>query len=356
MMDPAFQNLFFSTKASMGDAPHTPTTMVISNPHKPPNAIHETEEEISDGDGEMGGLEFLTSDLNVRRPVQSTESLPAPENPPSKHLAWKRGELVGRGSFGSVYKCLDLNTGRLMADKEFLFVGDNIESQISMAERELSVMEGLDHINIVRYIGFRRHGMSLEAFQEFISGGTLAKMIQQFGAFPERLVQNYTGQLLSGLKYLHDRRIVHRDIKSANCLITGDGIVKLADFGCSRTLETVMSQRDGCATLCGTPHYMAPEVIKQQRNVGRRSDIWSLGCLVVEMSTGKPPFSDIRNATAIMYRIASTSEMPPLPTEMSSELVSFIHACFTRDPQARPTATQLLGHPFIHKQYPELDT
>ncbi|KAA6320426.1 MAG: putative protein kinase, partial [Streblomastix strix] len=112
-------------------------------------------------------------------------------------------------------------------------------------------------------------------------------------------------QILEGLAYLHDHKIVHRDIKSANCLVAGEGIVKLADFGCSKTIETVMSSGQGCATLCGTPHYMAPEVIRQQRNVGRRSDIWSLGCTVIEMITGKPPYADIKNATACIFKIAS---------------------------------------------------
>jgi serine/threonine protein kinase len=167
-----------------------------------------------------------------------------------------------------------------------------------------------------------------------IKGGSIAKLISSFGVFPEPLAREYTRQICEGLAYLHDHKIVHRDIKSANCLVTGEGVVKLyvdlccellyirADFGCSKSIETIMSFGQGCATLCGTPQfdiilffffdfnpnlllcsYMAPEVIRQQRNVGRRSDIWSLGCTLIEMITGQPPYADIKNATACIFKI-----------------------------------------------------
>ena len=98
---------------------------------------------------------------------------------------------------------------------------------------------------------------------------------------------------------------------------------------------------------------MAPEVIRQQKNVGRRSDIWSLGCTIIEMLTGKPPYSDIKNATACIFKIASSNEIPPLPKFASPECTDFLKRCFVRDPLKRATAKELLAHPFLKKQYEE---
>ncbi|KAH7829476.1 putative Serine/threonine protein kinase STE11 B (STE11B) [Monocercomonoides exilis] len=268
-------------------------------------------------------------------------------------LYLKRGDIIGRGSFGTVYKCLDLKTGKLLADKEYIFESSGLEQQIANAEREILIMQHLVHPNVVQYMGCQRNGNILDVFQEFVTGGSIARLLSTFGTFPEPLVQVYTKQITEGLAYLHDHKIVHRDIKSANCLVTGEGVIKLADFGCSKTIETVMSYGQGCATLCGTPYYMAPEVIRQQRNVGRRSDIWSLGCTVIEMLTGKPPYSDIKNATACIFKIASSSETPPIPKFASPELTDFLKRCFVRDPVKRATSRELLRHPFLRREYDE---
>ncbi|KAH7817769.1 putative Serine/threonine protein kinase STE11 A (STE11A) [Monocercomonoides exilis] len=273
--------------------------------------------------------------------------------PSQDQLYLKRGDIIGRGSFGTVYRCLDLKTGKLLADKEYIFESSGLEQQIANAEREILIMQHLVHPNIVQYMGCQRNGNILDVFQEFVTGGSIARLLSTFGTFPEPLVQVYTRQITEGLAYLHDHKIVHRDIKSANCLVTGEGVVKLADFGCSKTIETVMSFGQGCATLCGTPHYMAPEVIRQQRNVGRRSDIWSLGCTVIEMLTGKPPYADIKNATACIFKIASSSETPPIPKFASPELTDFLKRCFVRDPVKRATSRELLQHAFLKREYDE---
>ena len=96
---------------------------------------------------------------------------------------------------------------------------------------------------------------------------------------------------------------------------------------------------------------MAPEVIRQQKNVGRRSDIWSLGCTVLEMLTGKPPYAEITNATACIFKIASSTELPPIPHFVSPECEDFLKRCFVRDPLKRATARELLQHPFLSRTY-----
>ncbi|KAA6378445.1 MAG: putative Mitogen-activated protein kinase kinase kinase A [Streblomastix strix] len=345
-----FSKAFMST-------PTAYSSIVITNPDLPPPASASTREE--ENEGLLDNSSYKVDHLHVSQfPAGQQTQLARnqtlePPKPLQEQLFLKRGDIIGRGSFGTVYRCLDLKTGRMLADKEFVFETGVADQQIANAEREIQIMQNLKHPNIVMYMGCQRDGNTLDVFQEFVTGGSIARLLSNFGVFPEPLAQVYTHQILEGLAYLHDHKIVHRDIKSANCLVAGEGIVKLADFGCSKTIETVMSSGQGCATLCGTPHYMAPEVIRQQRNVGRRSDIWSLGCTVIEMITGKPPYADIKNATACIFKIASTNETPPIPNFCSQELTDFLRRCFVRDPLKRATARELLQHPFLSRTYDE---
>ena len=260
--------------------------------------------------------------------------------------SWKRGDLIGKGAFGHVYVCLDLVTGKPIANKEIHFIGNNIEAQMASVQKEIDIMQRLRHTNLVCYLGVEKAGHSLNIFQEYAAVGSLTSLLEKYGVLPERVVQIYCKQMTRGLRYLHSHRIVHRDIKAANCLMGGDGTVKLADFGCSKSLETVASLREGMPTLCGTPHYMAPEVIRQ-KGVGRRSDIWSLGCTVIELLTGHPPWHEIQNYTACLFTIASGKAPPAFPPGISREGEDFLNKCFIRNPRQRPTAKSLLKHPWL---------
>merc|ERR1711865_990996 len=136
----------------------------------------------------------------------------------------------------------------------------------------------------------------------------------------------YTKQILHGLAYLHAHQIMHRDIKGANILVSNTGIIKLADFGASKKITEMLTQYD-CKSLKGTPYWMAPEVIMQAGH-GRSADIWSVGATIVEMLTGKPPYS----------------EPPTLPAHISEECLSLLMLCFQRNPKDRPTAKALRRH------------
>ena len=143
-------------------------------------------------------------------------------------------------------------------------------------------------------------------------GGSIASLLQRFGAFAEKLVAVYTRQILEGLHYLHTHHIMHRDIKGANILVDNAGCVKLADFGASRRLADLVTMESGCKSVKGTPYWMAPEVIKQTGH-GRQADIWSVACTVIEMATAKPPWSDFTTPVSAMFHIASAKGPPPLP-------------------------------------------
>ena len=310
----------------------------------------------------------------------------------STDIDWARGELLGEGAYGKVYQGLNTQTGQLMAVKEIAV--SNVEGRGGMAaerlkslaslEREIELYKRLRHRHIVRYIGMQRDedNCNLHVFLEFVPGGSIASMLTRFGHFSEQLVRLYTRQLLLGLEYLHSRRVIHRgtttggiaklrrarhpflkappdrtarlfvlplshlvDLKGANVLIDGDGVVKLADFGASTAFEQT-NLSHGFKSIRGSVYWMAPEVMKGT-GYGRRADIWSVGCTVIEMITANHPWPELDNGWAAMFHIAKAGHGPPIPETCSEQCKSFLQQCFVVDPRRRATATDLLSHPFV---------
>ncbi|GFR52579.1 hypothetical protein Agub_g15172 [Astrephomene gubernaculifera] len=251
------------------------------------------------------------------------------------------GEELGRGAYGQVYKGIDYTNGDTVAIKQISLAGipsDNLQSVMG----EIDLLKTLNHKNIVKYIGSFKTRSHLYIILEFMENGSLASIIKptKFGTFPESLVALYIAQVLQGLQYLHEQGVVHRDIKGANILTTKDGLVKLADFGVAAKLGEVEERRD----VVGTPYWMAPEVIEMTQ-VTSSSDIWSVGCLIVELLTGYPPYFDL-NACSAMFRIVQDA-MPPLPEDISPLLRDFLSRCFLKDAKLRPDARTLLQHEWL---------
>jgi len=166
-------------------------------------------------------------------------------------------------------------------------------------------------------------------------------------------VRSYTRQCLEGLKYLHEKRVIHRDIKPANILIDDGGKIMLADFGASKAMKGMATVETEVHSIRGTPYFMAPEVIKQT-NVGRKSDIWSLGGTILQMMTGEPPWKSmgLKDPAALMFKIASSGESPPIPEGTAENLRSFLSSCFQIEPKERARADELLTHAFILEEAP----
>jgi len=263
----------------------------------------------------------------------------------SGRINWKKGELLGSGAFGKVYLGLNLDTGELLAVKAVPIALDEDDEQTTSLVREISLMKVLFHENIVRYIGTQRDETMLHIFLEYVPGGSIAAVLQKFGQLSEDACRAYTKQILHGLAYLHAHQIMHRDIKGANILVSNTGIIKLADFGASKKITEMLTQYD-CKSLKGTPYWMAPEVIMQAGH-GRSADIWSVGATVVEMLTGKPPYSEFPTQVSVLFHIASTQEPPTLPNHITEECHSLLMLCFQRNPKDRPTAKALLHHPWF---------
>ncbi|XP_020587613.1 mitogen-activated protein kinase kinase kinase YODA isoform X2 [Phalaenopsis equestris] len=266
------------------------------------------------------------------------------DNPPSPGSRWKKGKLIGRGTFGHVYVGFNSESGEMCAMKEVTLFMDDAKSKESAKQlgQEISLLRQLRHQNVVQYYGCEMLEDKLYIYLEYVSGGSIHKLLQEYGQFGEPAIRSYTQQILSGLAYLHTKKTVHRDIKGANILVDPNGRVKLADFGMAKHITG-----QSCPlSFRGSPYWMAPEVIKNMNGCNLAVDIWSLGCTVLEMATSKPPWSQYEGIAA-MFKIGNSKELPTIPDHLSEEGKDFIRQCLQRDPSKRPSAAELLQHPFI---------
>ncbi|XP_061346831.1 mitogen-activated protein kinase kinase kinase 3-like [Gastrolobium bilobum] len=269
------------------------------------------------------------------------------ENISSNLSKWKKGKLLGRGTFGHVYLGFNSENGQMCAIKEVRVVSDDQTSKecLKQLNQEINLLSHFSHPNIVQYYGSELVEESLSVYLEYVSGGSIHKLLQEYGSFKEPVIQNYTRQIVSGLAYLHGRNTVHRDIKGANILVDPNGEIKLADFGMAKHINSSASM----LSFKGSPYWMAPEVVMNANGYSLPVDIWSLGCTILEMATSKPPWSQYEGVAAI-FKIGNSKDMPEIPEHLSNDAKNFIKLCLNRDPLARPTALKLLDHPFIRDQ------
>lgn len=285
---------------------------------------------------------------------------------------WQQGRFIGSGSFGTVYAAVNMDTGSVMAVKEIRMQDSQSMKQVLKAIRdEMTVLEMLKHPNIVHYYGVEVHRDRVFIFMEYCQGGSLARLLEYGRIEDEKVIQVYTMQMLEGLAYLHHMGVVHRDVKPENILLDHLGVIKFVDFGAAKviakqgrtrqtrggggggggTIGTASINGDGAKlnSMIGTPMYMSPEVITGT-NQGRQSsiDIWSMGCCVLEMATGRRPWANLDNEWAIMYHIAA-GHLPQLPSpdQMSEAGQAYLMRTLQRDPRNRPAAVDLLDDPWI---------
>ncbi|XP_041123029.1 mitogen-activated protein kinase kinase kinase 3-like [Polyodon spathula] len=269
-----------------------------------------------------------------------------PTKSPSAPVNWRRGKLLGQGAFGRVYLCYDVDTGRELAAKQVQFDPESPETskEVSALECEIQLLKNLRHERIVQYYGCLRDkaDKTLTIFMEYMPGGSVKDQLKAYGALTENVTRKYTRQILEGMSYLHSNMIVHRDIKGANILRDSAGNVKLGDFGASKRLQTICMSGTGIRSVTGTPYWMSPEVISGE-GYGRKADVWSLGCTVVEMLTEKPPWAEFE-AMAAIFKIATQPTNPQLPSHISDHCRDFLKRIFV-EAKHRPSAEELLRHP-----------
>ncbi|XP_042260397.1 mitogen-activated protein kinase kinase kinase 2 isoform X1 [Thunnus maccoyii] len=282
-------------------------------------------------------------------PTLSVMDISPPSRSPRAPTNWRLGKLLGQGAFGRVFLCYDADTGRELAVKQVQFDPESPETskEVSALECEIQLLKNLCHERIVQYYGCLRDTMerTLSIFMEYMPGGSIKDQLKSYGALTENVTRRYTRQILEGVSYLHSNMIVHRDIKGANILRDSVGNVKLGDFGASRRLQTICLSGTGIKSVTGTPYWMSPEVISGE-GYGRKADIWSVGCTVVEMLTQRPPWAEFE-AMAAIFKIATQPTNPVLPAHVSDHCRDFLKRIFVETKQ-RPSADELLRHIFVH--------
>ncbi|KAG4108704.1 Pkinase-domain-containing protein [Neocallimastix lanati (nom. inval.)] len=293
--------------------------------------------------------------MNLKQKVMPSEarfSIMVPQKP----LHWVKGQLIGQGSFSKVYHGLNLETGEIMAVKQVelclpMSQENDEESKkknkqmLDALHHEIKLLKDLNHENIVRYLGFELTDTSSNVFLEYVSGGSVSSLIAKIGKFEEPLVKSLTSQIASGIQYLHNRSIIHRDIKGANILVDEDGVAKISDFGISKKNEYEMAYKyNSRMSFQGSIFWMAPEVIRG-KGYSAKVDIWSLGCVVLEMFTGVHPWKQYNEIQTVMYNLGMMNK-PYIPKRLSPESQDLLNICLDVNPEKRPTAKQIRAHSF----------
>ena len=276
-----------------------------------------------------------------------------------KDGSYALSHVLGRGAFGTVHKAIWRELGLPVAVKRVSRSHMSAEDN-NQLQTEILLFKKLKHKHIVNYIEAVDDPSSpfLDIVMEYIEGGSLFSVVQSIKAtyssanantshvFEEPVVAGYIRQVVLGLTYLHRQGVVHRDIKGANILLTKDGVVKLADFG----VAVSKPEHHRPIDVAGSPYWMAPEIISLTGS-STASDIWSVGCTLIELLTGSPPYAEFANITAL-FKIVS-DDCPPLPTNISADCEDFLRRCFNKDMHTRPSADELLLHKWLVSNSPD---
>ncbi|SGY68622.1 BQ5605_C004g02904 [Microbotryum silenes-dioicae] len=286
------------------------------------------------------------------------------ENPDNFSYKWIKGDLIGRGSYGHVYIGFSVTTGETIAVKQVELPktqsdasNERTKSMVASLRGEIELLQDLDHPNIVLYLGMEQTPLHLSIFLEYVPGGSIGRIVRTHGKFEEDVIKFFTMQILEGLSYLHGLGILHRDMKADNILTDHDGMCKISDFGTSKKssefdlacVADIYNNDENMSMMQGSLFWMAPEVIYNMKTgYSAKADIWSFGCILIEMFAGRRPWSEDEQLQA-MFKIATERRRPPIPSDvtLSSEADEFINNCLAINPDERPKAYELLRHPFL---------
>lgn len=262
-------------------------------------------------------------------------------------------DVIGQGSFGIVCTCINTSDNKTYAVK-FIEINEDDSNDL---QNEIDILKATDKCNnVVRYYGSYLKENYLMIVMEYCAGGSVLDIMQSCNrGMNEAQIAAIMLHTLRGLSYMHGNKILHRDIKAGNILLSHLG-AKLADFGVStKLLSTIQKHK----TVVGSPYWMSPEVIVAPNGAAgydHKADIWSLGITAIEMAESKPPHYDI-NPLRVIFVIPNRT--PPTltePAKWSTEFNEFVGLCLRKNPTERPSASELLNHPFIQKATATADT
>lgn len=276
----------------------------------------------------------------------------AVRNGPIDHNEWSFLREVGRGTYGSVYTCINNRNGTMFATKVVWTEEDDDLAHRTLQQviNEARLLSRLKHPHIVDYLGSAHKSRYYYLFLEYVSGGSLRNVLAHIkGPLHIRMVQSYARDVLSGLQYLHQNDVVHRDLKPGNILISVDGVAKLADFGTAFDLSLLTHTK--YQTICGTPAFMAPEIVRRENHT-TASDMWSFGGILYEMITGQPMFPDYE-PKSLMRDLKSLSLDMDWPDchDVSDAAQNLIVQCMQYNPDNRPTAAEAAQHEFFSEEH-----
>ncbi|KAF6095754.1 NIMA related kinase 1 [Phyllostomus discolor] len=256
-----------------------------------------------------------------------------------------RLQKIGEGSFGKAILVKSIEDGRQYVIKE-INISRMSNKEREESRREVAVLANMKHPNIVQYRESFEENGSLYIVMDYCEGGDLFKRInaQKGILFPEDQILDWFVQICLALKHVHDRKILHRDIKSQNIFLTKDGTIQLGDFGIARVLNSTVELARTCI---GTPYYLSPEIC-ENKPYNNKSDIWALGCVLYEMCTLKHAF-EAGNMKNLVLKIISGS-FPPVSLHYSYDLRCLLSQLFKRNPRDRPSVNSILEKGFIAKR------
>jgi len=307
------------------------------------------DEVIENPDAVLDVLEFQSSAVKKQQAEREEAPLPAEKTVTLNDLVNKgdptevyiNPKLVGEGAAGQVYLAVHKDTREQVAIKKMELTAQNIKLLTS----EIHIMKESNQENVVHYYDSYRVENQLWVVMEFMGGGCLTEILEQFEyvKMNEKHIAWVCQQTLKGLQYIHSRHRIHRDIKSDNILLGEHGEIKIADFGYAAQLTKQKTKRQ---TIVGTPYWMAPELIRGQE-YGTKVDIWSLGIMIMEMAEGDPPYMEFPPLRALF--LITTKGIPDLkePSRWSPTFREFVGLCLEKDAEKRPSADELLAHPFM---------
>lgn len=256
-------------------------------------------------------------------------------------------EFVNSGSFGDVYKCIDRSTGVEYACKIVALSTLQDVRSLNNFKNELIIHSKLSHPGVVQMCDIRVDNQFVYLFLEFSNCGSLEKAVGDMGGFEEQFAASVFKQIMEAIRYLHDNGVVHRDITLANILLSGDGSVKLSDFGLCR----YQPENSYLSTFCGTFVYAPPEILKKEQYNGTKVDIWSAGVCLYAMISNHLPWSvdDAVPQEQIMEAVASQILSGEIVFENSHSVLlrDLLSNLLDLDPECRPDASSVLSHPWL---------
>lgn len=303
-----------------------------------PASVPEEGVPVVDADKKKAGKEKTSqkTKMSDEEVMQKLRCIVSIGDPNRKYL---KTEKIGQGASGNVYTAVETSTGMEVAIKQM-----NLSQQPKkeLIINEILVMRENKHHNVVNYLDSYLVDDELWVVMEYLPGGPLTHVVEET-VMEEGQIAAVAREVLQALEFLHHNHVIHRDIKSDNILLGNDGSVKLIDFGFCAQISQEHNKR---TTMVGTPYWMAPEVVKRQE-YSFKIDVWSLGILVIEMLEGEPPYLNEHPVRALY--LINTNGRPEIKNrdKLSRPLQEFLDCCLEVDPTRRPTASELLKHPFL---------